>query len=74
MRLRAINTPDETIKRLRKEEGEMGTREGNLLMWMWGNVALYAEFIKKEVGITLPLPFLMQHISSPDGKCIINTL
>lgn len=31
-----INTPDENIKRLRTREGEMGTSEGNVLMWMWG--------------------------------------
>lgn len=45
---KAINTPDETIKRLKEGEGEMGTSEGNLLMWIWGNIAFYATFIKRK--------------------------
>ena len=63
----AINTPIETIKRLKEEEREIEASGGNLLMLMWGNVALFAKFIKIKVRITLwPAP--MQHISSPGGK------
>lgn len=44
----AINTPDETIKRIKEEEGEMGTSEGNLLMWMWGEWSFVSQIHKRE--------------------------
>lgn len=40
---KAINTPDETIKRLKQEE--MGTSESNLLMWE--KYPIYARFIRE---------------------------
>lgn len=43
--IKAINTSDETIKKVREGKREMGTSDSDLLMWMWRNVALYAKFI-----------------------------